>query len=255
MRLLTYKNIKYFQSDLLNKHNFIHFFFTKRYEKNTPIELQNELDLISTIHFLNQVHSNQIIQINNTLDLKPKMADCLITKERNKSLWIYTADCLPILIADIKTRNIAACHCGLNGLKNRIISKTLKKLIKIGSKKKNLIISIGPSIKGDKYQVDLKDVHNLIIQIIGKRNIGLSYPIIQGTNKQEGEVIKLFQEDPNPNKLLFDIKSAAILQFYKIGIKQSQININRLCTYSNPTLFNSFRRDNTTQRQWSCIYS
>ena len=84
------------------------------------------------------------------------MADSLITKEKYQSLWIYTADCIPILIADIKTRNIAACHSGLKGIKNKIISKTLKRLEGIGSKKNNLIIAIGPSIKGDKYQVEKK---------------------------------------------------------------------------------------------------
>ena len=78
---------------------------------------------------------------------------------------IYTADCLLILIADIKTRNIATYHSRLKGLKKQIISKTLKKLEAIGSRKNNLIISLGPSIKGDKYQVKKKDIEDLIIQI------------------------------------------------------------------------------------------
>ena len=86
--------------------------------------MQNELNLNSNIHFSKQLHSNKIIQITNKSNLHTQIADCLITKERNQSLWIYTADCIPILIADIKTRNIAACHSGLRGLKKRIIQKT-----------------------------------------------------------------------------------------------------------------------------------
>ena len=111
MRLLTYKNINFFQSDLLIENNFIHAFFTKRSKNNEPIELQNQLNLFSNIHYVKQVHSEKVLQVNNnTLNSKPKIADSLITKEQYQSLWIYTADCIPILIADIKTRSIAACH-------------------------------------------------------------------------------------------------------------------------------------------------
>ena len=252
MKLTTYKNIKYFQSDLFKEHNFIHAFFTKRYENNEPKELQKELNLNSNIHFLKQVHSNKVIQINNTLNLKPKSADCLITKDKCQSLWIYTADCIPILIADIKTKNIAACHCGLKGLKKKIISKTLKRLIQLGSNKNNLIIAIGPSITGRNYQVKTKDVDDLIIQMTGKSYKENYCLIVEGI---EEEPIMLFQKDFYSDRLLFDIQAGAILQLYKEGIRKTQINLNRFCTYSNPKLFNSFRRNNTKLRQWSCIYS
>tara|TARA_Y100001968_G_scaffold247310_1_gene231754 strand:+ start:1476 stop:2240 length:765 start_codon:yes stop_codon:yes gene_type:complete len=254
MRLLIYKNIKYFQSDLLSDYNFKHAFFTKRYQKNEPRELQSQLNLNSNIHYLKQIHSDKVIQVNNTLDLKPEIADSLITKERNQSLWIYTADCVPILIADIKRRNIAACHSGLNGLKKNIISKTLKRLEGIGSKKNNLIFAIGPAIKGEKYQVKKKDVEDLILQLLGKRFINKSR-FISETHKEEEELIPLFIKDSNPEKIFIDIQVAAVLQLLKEGIKQNQINLNRNCTYSNPTLFNSYRRDKTNLRQWNCIYS
>ena len=50
MRLLTYNNAKYFQSDLLRYNNFIHAFLTKSSIKIEPIELQNKLNLTSRIH-------------------------------------------------------------------------------------------------------------------------------------------------------------------------------------------------------------
>jgi YfiH family protein len=252
MRLLNYKNINFFQSDLLIENNFIHAFFTKRPDKNEPKELQNQLNLFSNIHYARQVHGNKVIQVNNTLNLRPKIADSLITKDQCQSLWVYTADCIPILIADIKTRNIAACHCGLKGIKKQVISKTLKSLEGIGSKKSNLIIAIGASIIGDKYQVDKKDVEDLINQLTGKSFIEKSLCI----NEINGaEIIPLFRKDSNPDKILIDIQAAAILQLFKEGIKQNQIDLNRICTYSNPNLFNSYRRDKTSLRQWSCIYS
>jgi len=253
MSLSTYNNIKYFQSDLLRNNNFKHAFFTKRSNKNEPIELQNQLNLTSNIHYLKQIHSNKVLLVNNTLNLKSKIADSLITRDKHQSLWIYTADCLPILIADIKTRNIAACHSGLKGLKKQIISKTLKKLEGIGSKKNDLIFAIGPYIKGDKYQVKKKDVEDLIFQISGESHTEKSSLIIY-SNKGK-ELIRLFKKDPDPNRLLFDLQAAATLQLFKEGINPNKINLNRLCTYSNPTLFNSYRREKNSSRQWSCIYS
>ena len=247
MRLLTHKDIKFFQSDLLRENNFIHAFFTKRSNHNEPAELQNQLNLFSNIHYAKQVHSDKVIQVNNTLNSNSKIADSLITKEQSQSLWIYSAECIPILIADVRTRNIAACHCGLTGIKKQIISKTLKRLEDIGSKKDDLIFAIGPCIKGDKYQVEQKDVEDLSIQLTGK---SLSLNKIE-----KGIMIPLFKNDTKPNKIFIDIQSAAILQLFKEQIKQHQINLNKICTYSNPNLFNSYRRDKTNSRQWSYIYS
>ena len=212
MKSIHHENIKYFQSNLLKKYNFNHAFFTKRKTGNTPRSLQNELKLNSNVHYLNQIHSNKVIQANNLFNSKIKVGDCLITKERSQSLWIYTADCIPILIADIRTRNIAACHAGLKGIKKQIISKTLKRLEEIGSKKNNLIIAIGPSIKGDKYQVKKKDVEDLIIQLSGKSYMEKS--LCLNVIKEE-EMIPLFKKDSNPNKMLIDLKAAAILQLFK----------------------------------------
>ena len=137
----------------------------------------------------------------------------------------------------------------------KIISKTLKNLERIGSKKKNLIIALGPAIKGDKYQVKKKDVKDLIFQISGEVNPEKGCCLIEWNKDKEEDLIYLFKEDSKPDKLLIDLQAAAILQLFKEGIKQSQINLNRLCTYSNPELFNSYRRDKTYSRQWSCIYS
>ena len=127
----------------------------------------------------------------------------------------------------------------------------LKRLEGIGSKKNNLIIAIGSSIKGDKYQVEKKDIEDLIIQLSEKSFMKKSLCI----NEIKEEMIQLFKKDSNPDKILIDIQVAAILQLFKEGIKRNQINLNRICTYSNPNLFNSYRKDKTNSRQWICIYS
>ncbi len=127
MELKTRNNIFFFESNLLKTNGFNHAFLIKRLLNNEPAEIQNRIKMHSKIHFLKQIHSNKVIEVHNKSNSKKEMGDCLITKENNQSLWIYSADCIPILIADKKTRNISACHSGLNGLKKKIISNTLKK--------------------------------------------------------------------------------------------------------------------------------
>ena len=80
MRLLTYKKINFFQSDLLTENSFKHAFFTKRLTNNKPIELQNQLNLFSNIHYAQQVHSDKVIQVDSTLNSKPTITDYLITQ-------------------------------------------------------------------------------------------------------------------------------------------------------------------------------
>ena len=72
---------------------------------------------------------------------------------------------------------------------------------------------------------------------------------------KEEEIIPLFKKDSKPNEILIDLQAAAILELLKDGIKQYQIDLNRIRTYSNPNLFNSYRRDKTNSRKWICIYS
>jgi len=97
-----------------------------------------------------------------------------------------------------------------------------------------------------------KDVEDLIIQLTGTT---LNKKSLCINELKEERMIPLFKKDSNPNKILLDIKAAAIFQLFKEGIQHHQINLNRFCTYSNPKLFNSYRRYNTFSRQWSCIYS
>ena len=115
-----------------------------------------------------------------------------------------------------------------------------------------MIVALGHYIKGDNYQVKKKDVKDLIFQITRESNNKKVSTQINCIKRQGSRCTK---STSSPDRLLIDIQAAAVLQLSKEGIKEYQININRTCTYSNPQLFNSYRRDNTNLRQWSCIYS
>ena len=86
---------------------------------------------------------------------------------------------MPILILDIRKKIIAAVHSGWKGAYKNIVIKTLKKLIKLGSQKKDIIAVIGPCIKQRNYEVGKefkdkfikKNKKNLIFFKLKKRKI------------------------------------------------------------------------------------
>ncbi len=104
------------------------------------------------IALLYQVHSSKFYFVKK-LPKKKLFGDGLITNVKNLPLGVVTADCVPILILDYNRKIIAAVHAGWKGAYKNIVTKVLKKLVKSGSKKQNIIVSIGPSIRQKNYEV------------------------------------------------------------------------------------------------------
>ena len=98
----------------------------------------------------------------------------LVNDKHNQNLWIYTADCMPILFADKKKRCVAAIHCGRKGLENKIIKNLIKIFYKIGCSKDDLLFAIGPSISENNYLIDNKTLQNFYKQISQKESINKS---------------------------------------------------------------------------------
>ena len=73
--------------------------------------------------------------------------DGLMTRERGLLLGVQTADCVPVLIADTRTRVVAAFHAGWRGTLARIVERGVGTMrMEFGSRPKDLVAAIGPSI-------------------------------------------------------------------------------------------------------------
>ena len=107
-----------------------------------------------SIFLLHQIHSNKFVYINekNKFRSKPK-ADAVITNQKNMPIGVLTADCVPILICDERTKLVAAIHAGWKGAYKDIISKVIQFMIKKGSNPKNITAAIGPAISAKNYEV------------------------------------------------------------------------------------------------------
>ena len=101
-------------------------------------------------------HGEKIVIVDssskNTLTEFAISADALITKEKNLTLFLLTADCLPITLYDPKNEVIALAHLGWKPTDLKLIVKVIEELKnKFGSDPIELIAHIGPGIHKESY--------------------------------------------------------------------------------------------------------
>ena len=144
---------KYYLSPALIKYNFEHGFFTKTSAGVDLSLLTNKVNQHQNC-FLKQIHSNKIVFGSKAQGGLRVEADGIVCDQSNQNLWIYSADCMPILFADRKNRLVAAIHCGRKGLENKIIKKLLKIFDNLGTRKEDILVAIGPSISKKNYLID-----------------------------------------------------------------------------------------------------
>ena len=104
---------------------------------------------------MHQTHSNKVVEIKKKNYRKKIIADAMITKMKGIALGVLTADCVPIILYDIKNEIIGCVHAGWKGAFLDIIKKTILRIKKINSDNK-IYASVGPCIDKKNYEVDLK---------------------------------------------------------------------------------------------------
>ncbi|MFC2103966.1 peptidoglycan editing factor PgeF [Bacteroidota bacterium] len=170
-----------------------------------------------------QTHSRNIGIVKSEHDIFPE-TDALITNVPNICIFIRTADCVPILLFDPVQKAVAAIHSGWKSTVHNISKHTVRLMKKeFGTEPKNIIAAIGPSIGPDVYEVG-SEVIEMFHNSFGKDHFIKS---IEGSNKG---FLNLWEA--NKHILL------------ECGIPENQIEIAAMCTFSNPKLFYSARRDN-----------
>ncbi len=221
----------------------------------TPFNLKDltkELNVsIENIYFPEQKHTDKIHVLES--DLKPAIADAVLTKEKGLLLGIKVADCVPVLLYDKKKSIIGAVHAGWKGTAHQILKSTIKIMQeKFGSSAENILIAIGPSIRQCCYNVG-DDVKNAVIDATGVGKTCLPcLPAGRRTRQarfRDGDYC--FEKD---NKQFVDLSSANIIQALSMGVLQQNIWQSGECTSCNPGKFYSYRyTKGTTGRQCGFI--
>lgn len=101
-----------------------------------------------------QVHSPTALHVTVPWEAadRPRV-DALVTATPGLALAVLTADCGPILFADVKAGVIGAAHAGWKGALTGITAATLAAMEKLGAKRANIVAVIGPMISQNAYEV------------------------------------------------------------------------------------------------------
>lgn len=101
-----------------------------------------------------QIHSAKVLIVDAPLDPsnRPEV-DGLVTRTKGINLGVLTADCGPVLFADVEAGVVGAAHAGWKGALNGVLQETVHTMETIGAKRANIIAAIGPCIGQQSYEV------------------------------------------------------------------------------------------------------
>lgn len=223
----------YYLFDSFKNHNCLAAFSSKRIDlgfQNNPDLKNNRYAFLEKLGIslgdlvcLQQVHGNKIFQAekkdkgSGALDygLAIPGYDGIITHHEHLPLAVFTADCLPVFLLDIKVRVAAIIHAGWRGSKDNIALAALEVFKhRFSSEVKDIICGLGPGIRSCCYEVgaEFKDYFS------------------KGLVRRKG-------------KIFLDLVNTNLKQLLGAGILKENIYDSGICTSCQNEDFFSYRRD------------
>ena len=253
----SWEGLPYLSCSLLQ--GWQHGFFTQQFWPRSPEELVAVLQPEAQVYRVKQVHGNRVltpseIEAAGYEELEERFlpADGVLTEQAQQAVWVASADCTPVLIADRQTGQVAAIHAGWRGTAQRIVPEAIARLLDRGSTGENLLIAMGPAIAGEVYQVSIQVAAQIGASIVPSEAKDTPETIIDALGQISDSPLL---DDPNPGRVRLDVRRINALQLEQLGISAEQIAIAPYCTYQNPEKFFSYRRCKEKKVQWSGIVS
>ena len=200
---------------------------------------------------LRQIHSDLIHRVDgmcvDRIPERPLAGDGMVTDTPGLLLAVQTADCLPIIVADGKRRAVGVFHAGWRGTVKRIVEKGVGEMRKhFGSDPRDLVVAIGPGIRGCCYEVgeevrikfeaQFAYANSLFREVKESDPVREKYPLLFLTARAPGHS-KL------PVRLFLDLVEANRRQLLDAGVPAKNIDAAAPCTACHSELLFSFRAE------------
>jgi YfiH family protein len=186
--------------------------------------LANALGLpLSRLLFPGQTHSNHVAVVRDASEpLSLNNTDALITDCKGISVCVMSADCVPVLLYDVRKKAIGAVHAGWKGTTSKILTATVIKMQEaFQTDPADLIAAIGPSIGPEVYEVGEEVI------IAAQKAFGRDAGVLHNTISGKGHL---------------DLWKANLLQLTALGVPEASVEVAGICTYTQHELFFSARR-------------
>ena len=168
-----------------------------------------------------QIHDTLVAEVTTeNIGSRFEGIDALITTLPRTCIGVSTADCVPILLYDARTRAIAAAHAGWRGTVAHIAQKTIAQMAEhYGSRPEDLKVAIGPSIGPEAFEIGDEVYEAFAEAYFDMQRIAL-----------------------RREKWHIDLWTANALDIQQTGVPASNIEIAGVCTYEHYDQFFSARR-------------
>ena len=167
-----------------------------------------------------QVHGSDAVSILEPFDdsLRPH-ADALVTDRPGIALGILTADCAPVLFADVAAGVVGAAHAGWKGALAGVTDTTLMAMETLGADRSRIVAAVGPCIARASYEVDAAFRTRFVTE--------------------EAEADRFFT-DTHADHAQFDLAGYVAHRLARVGVRT--IEIIPADTYAEDARFFSYRR-------------
>lgn len=107
---------------------------------------------LATLH---QIHSAHAVRVERpwAQDERPH-ADAMVTDRPNLLLGILTADCAPVLLADVQAGIVGAAHAGWRGALGGVTDSVIAAMEELGARRDRIAAAVGACIAAASYEVD-----------------------------------------------------------------------------------------------------
>lgn len=179
------------------------------------------------IVWMNQVHGDRVVVVDEPLDVPVDKTDALVTTRRRLALAVVTADCVPVLMSDARAGVVAAVHAGRVGAQIGVVPRTVEAMRALGAHPEDISALLGPAVSGRNYEVPEAMAAEVEAALPGSRTTTVD------------------------NTAGLDLRAGIARQLRGLGI--TAIDVDPRCTVEDRNLF-SHRRDAPTGRLASLVW-
>jgi polyphenol oxidase len=185
--------------------------------------------------WLSQVHGAAVVDAETVAGGAPA-ADASTALDAATVCGVLVADCLPVLLADVAGRGVAAAHAGWRGLAAGVLQATVTRLrqriaASTGDSQAEVIAWLGPAIGPARFEV--------------------GPDVLLAMQQQLPQAVRAFTPGAG-GKQHADLFALARQALAQCGVER--VHGGGLCTASDAQRFYSYRRDGSTGRHAALIW-
>jgi hypothetical protein len=114
--------------------------------------LAHEVDLSrERLVFMNQVHGSDVVEVDGPWAGEAPAVDGIVTRATDLALAVLVADCVPVLLHDVRAGVVGAVHAGRPGMVGGIVGRAVTAMRDLGAT--SVSATVGPSVCGRCYEV------------------------------------------------------------------------------------------------------